>query len=309
MTARAYTAEGFDAHGNSLGDVTGATDFTVSAGASCVLKSCGSNTVGTYTVTGTDGPLTDTATLHVIAGPLASIVVSPDPATITAGDSQAYTAEGFDAHGNSLGDVTGATSFSIDGSGTCLLKSCGSNTVGTYTVTGTDGLLTDTATLHVIAGPLASIVVSPDPATITAGDSQAYTAEGFDAHGNSLGDVTGATDLHVIDGLNTCLLKSCGSNTVGTYTVTGTDGLLTDTATLHVIAGPLASIVVSPDPATITAGDSQAYTAEGFDAHGNSLGDVTGATDFTVSAGASCVLKSCGSTPWAPIRSPAPTAS
>ena len=155
--------------GNSLGDVTGATASPSAMAQVRVLKSCGSNTVGTYTVTGTDGLLTDTATLHVIAGPLASIVVSPDPATITAGDSQAYTAEGFDAHGNSLGDVTGATDFTVSAGASCVLKSCGSNTVGTYTVTGTDGLLTDTATLHVIAGPLASIVVSPDPATITAG--------------------------------------------------------------------------------------------------------------------------------------------
>ena len=99
---------------------------------------------------------------------------------------------------------------------TCLLKSCGSNTVGTYTVTGTDGLLTDTATLHVIAGPLASIVVSPDPATITAGDSQAYTAEGFDAR-QQLGDVTGATSFSIV--AQTCL-QVLRLRHRGTYTVT-----------------------------------------------------------------------------------------
>ena len=135
--------------------------------------------MGDHTVTGTDGLLTDTATLHVIAGPLASIVVSPDPATITAGGSQPYTAQGFDALGNSLGDVTAATIFTISAGASCVVKSCGSNTVGDYTVTGTDGLFTDTATLHVIAGPLASIVVSPDPATITAGGSQPLYGRGL----------------------------------------------------------------------------------------------------------------------------------
>ena len=40
-------------------------------------------------------------------------MISPASATITAGGSQAYTAEGFDASNNSLGDVTASTTFSI----------------------------------------------------------------------------------------------------------------------------------------------------------------------------------------------------
>ena len=85
------------------------------------------------------------------AGPLDHIVISPDDATVTAGTTQAYTAEGFDALDNSLGDVTGDTSFSIDGAGTCTDANCGSDVAGGYIVTGTDGLLTDTAALTVEA--------------------------------------------------------------------------------------------------------------------------------------------------------------
>ena len=47
------------------------------------------------------------------------IVISPASATITAGGSQAYTAEGFDASNNSLGDVTASTTFSIAPNGSC----------------------------------------------------------------------------------------------------------------------------------------------------------------------------------------------
>ena len=40
-------------------------------------------------------------------------------------------------------------------------------------------------------------------------------------------------------------------------------------------------IVISPNNATITAGGSQSYTAQAFDAANNSLGDVTATTTFT----------------------------
>ena len=40
-------------------------------------------------------------------------------ATITAGDTQSYTVEAFDQYGNSRGDVTGSTSFTIAPDGSC----------------------------------------------------------------------------------------------------------------------------------------------------------------------------------------------
>jgi hypothetical protein len=62
-------------------------------------------------VTGTDGTFTDTASLKVDATELASITISPKNAEIPAGGTQVYSAEGFDAHGNDLGDVTTGTVF------------------------------------------------------------------------------------------------------------------------------------------------------------------------------------------------------
>ena len=55
--------------------------------------------------------------------PLDHLVLSPSSSTITAGESQAYTAEGFDASNNSLGDVTSATTFTISGTGSCTVAS------------------------------------------------------------------------------------------------------------------------------------------------------------------------------------------
>ncbi len=51
------------------------------------------------------------------------LVLSPANAHIANGASQAYTAEGFDTYGNSLGTQTGVT-YTIDGAGTCAADSC-----------------------------------------------------------------------------------------------------------------------------------------------------------------------------------------
>src|SRR5436853_7429600 len=101
----------FDQASNYRGDRTANTLLTISptAGSSCedVTHTCTSTVASDHTVTGTDAgaaTTTDTATLHVNAAALDHIVVSPDPATITAGGSQAYSAEGFDQFNNSRGE-------------------------------------------------------------------------------------------------------------------------------------------------------------------------------------------------------------
>jgi hypothetical protein len=121
-------------------------------------------------------------------------VLAPASATIASGGSQAYTAEGRDQYNNSLGDVTSSAAFSISPDGSCLAATCTASAAGIHTVTGSLLGATGTASLQVTA-VLDHIVVSPSSASITAGGSQAYTAEGFDASNHSLGDVTASTSL------------------------------------------------------------------------------------------------------------------
>src|SRR5207245_2242218 len=83
---------------------------------------------------------------------LASIVLAPASATIGAGGSQAYTATGFDSGGHSLGDVTGATTFSIAPDGSCAGAICTATVAGPHTVTGVDGAVSATASLDVVPG-------------------------------------------------------------------------------------------------------------------------------------------------------------
>jgi outer membrane protein assembly factor BamB len=119
---------------------------------------------GAQSLTVTDGTATGATTLQVIPGFLDHMVLSPASATVTTGHGQAYTAEGFDASGNDLGDVTSATTFTISGGGSCTGALCTTTVPGTYTVTGTDGATTGTATLQ----------VNPSPITVTVSGSQTY---------------------------------------------------------------------------------------------------------------------------------------
>ncbi len=77
------------------------------------------------------------------------LVLSPANATKNPGESQTYAATAVDSAGNSLGDVTSVTTFTISGGGSCAGSSCTSTVAGDHTVTGIDGAATGTAALHI----------------------------------------------------------------------------------------------------------------------------------------------------------------
>jgi parallel beta-helix repeat protein len=287
-----YTAEGFDVSNNSLGDVTAFTTFSIAPDGGCIGASCTATTAGPHTVTGNDGGKTNSASLTVNAGPLHHLVLSPASASITAGGSQAYSAEGRDQYDNSLGDVTSTTAFSIAPNGSCTGATCTASVAGSHTVTGTKGDKTGTASLQVNPAEVDHIAISPASATVGAGGSQTYTAEGFDVGNNSLGDVTSSTTFTIAPN-GSCTGNACTATTAGAHTVTGTNAGRTSTASLTVNAGPLHHLVLSPASASITAGGTQAYTAEGRDQYDNSLGDVTSTTAFSIAPDGSCTGATC----------------
>jgi hypothetical protein len=280
--SKTFTVDGFDALGNSVGDETSnATLSSNIVGDNVTVNSVRFSEAGTHVITAKVGTTTATATVMVAAGPLASITVSPTTSTVTAGGSKTFTVEGFDGEGNDLGDVTGDTVVTSDAeSDTVQDATVTFESAGTHAITATDGAAVATATVTVNPATLDHLVVTPATATATVSDSKTFTVEGFDVFDNSLGDVTtdtlfttDVTSDHV-DGATITFTRA------GSHTVIATDGAATATAVVQVDAGPLDSITVSPQTANLTAGDSQEFTAEGFDAQGNSLGDVTADSTF-----------------------------
>ena len=283
-----FSVLGFDQNGDSMGNVTGGTTFSITPDGTCAANVCRATVAGVHRVTATNGTATDTALFNVAAGPAAALAIAPSNATISPGESQAYTAVASDEFGNPLGNVTGTTLFSIAPDGSCAAAVCTASIVGPHTVTGAMGSLLDTASLNVIGGSLASISLSPSASAIAAGDTQTYLAEGFDAAGNSLGDVTGLTIFTIEPAAEiaaadeACDENVCGGTAAGPYVVTGIAEELSDTATLTIEPGAAQSLELSPSDATVDAGVPQSFEVEAFDEFDNSLGDVTGETGFDI---------------------------
>jgi mannan endo-1,4-beta-mannosidase len=232
-------------------------------------------------------------------GPVASLKLVPASATMTAGQSELYTADTYDAYGDPVADVTPATAFAISPDGTCTTAKCTATVAGPHTITGTDGSLVATASLSVQAGPLAKLVLSPPTATQPVMVPQEFTAEGYDSYGNDLGDETANTTFTISTG--NCYQGSgtgkggnyCHSMVAGPQKVVGTDGTVNGDATLTVTAGPLANLQLNPSTATISTGKSQTYQVDGFDAYGNNLGDQTSATTLSISPDGTCSAATC----------------
>jgi hypothetical protein len=161
----------------------------------------------------------------VIPGPLDHLALDPGEATVGVDARRRYRAEGADAYGNSLGDYATRTDFSIkEPNGSCSQDGCGATKAGDYTVIGraigTD--VTGTATLHVVATLPATLELRPGEATIGVGATQPYSAEGFDADHNSLGDYATQTDFSIKEPNGSCAQARCGATKPGVYTVIGT---------------------------------------------------------------------------------------
>jgi hypothetical protein len=102
----------------------------------------------------------DDGKLYAFELPLDHLVLNPAKATIESGGSYAFTAHGVDVHGNSLGDLTNATTFTVSGGGSCDVVNyayCTATVAGAHTVTGTigtvNGNIKGTATLNVTGFP------------------------------------------------------------------------------------------------------------------------------------------------------------
>lgn len=271
-----FIAIGKDIAGNI---VSLAPSWTVVAGGGTISQTgvfTAGAAVGTYvnTVQVSDGGIKAFATVNVTVGPLATITVTPNPATMIVGTTQQFTAVGKDASGNAVAIAAAwtvvAAGGAIDGGG---LFTAGA-TPGTYTntVKATSGTLSGTATVTVTVGPLATITVTPNPATMAVNTTQQFTAVGRDAGGNV---VVIAPVWDIATTPNGATITQAGLYNSGTLTgtftnkVRATSGTIAGLATVIVTAGPLASITVTPNPVFMPTNSTQQFVAVGRDASNN----------------------------------------
>jgi hypothetical protein len=139
------------------------------------------------------------------------------------------------------------------------------NTVLVSAVEGAMGIYTETVAA---VGPLASIVIVPNPVTVTVGTTQTFTASGADAWGNPMPVVPAwTTGAGAMTG-NTLTARTTPAN--GKH-VTATLGAVSGTAIVNVVTGPLASIMITPTAVTLAMRQSRQFGVSGFDSFSNAI--------------------------------------
>ena len=272
-----FTAVGTDFDGTA---VTFTPVWTVTAGGG-TISATGMFTAGgvsgtfTNTVQASAEGLQGTATVTVTIGSLATIAITPNPATLGVSLTQQFSAVGMDAGGNIVA-ITPV--WSIENGGGTIGDDglfTANSVPGTYTNTimVTSGGVSATATVTVTAGALATIEVTPTPASLAVGAMQQFTAVGKDMGGNvvSINPV-----WSVVNGGGT-IDASTGDFTAGTTTgsfdntIQATSGAVSGFATVNVTtaAAALSSITVTPSPTSMLTGTTQQFAAEGRDGGGS----------------------------------------
>ncbi|MEX2182643.1 MAG: ice-binding family protein [Gemmatimonadaceae bacterium] len=215
---------------------------------------------------------------HVLGAPgtVASIDVDPD-VTLPVGGTQQFVAVGYDAEGRvttispvwaaTVGGTINATGFYTAG-----------NTPGVYnaSVSATANGISGTANVTVVAGPLATITVTPNPDTTQILTTQQFVAVGRDAFNNIVPITPGWTVTNGGGAINATTGLFTAGSVAGEFlnTVRATSGSIFGTATVVVSAGALATITVTPNPDTLDVLTTSQFTAVGRDA-GNNIVPIT----------------------------------
>jgi hypothetical protein len=278
-----YTAVGKDPAGNVI---TITPNWSVAAGGGSISSSglfTAGTVAGTYTntVVASVGSFTGSATVTVTAAALASITVTPSPKVLAISGTQQFGAVGKDANGNVVSITPTwsvvASGGTISAAGLFTAGSVAGPFVGTVRACSTAlcaaGSVSGFATVTVTPGVLTTISVTPSNQSVGTNASQQYTAIGRDANGNIIPIVPVQTWSVQAGNAGGSVSSSSGLYTApaavgaGFDTVLATSGAIVGKARVRVtLSGALASITVTPNPASLGVGGIQQFTAMGFDA-------------------------------------------
>jgi streptogramin lyase len=212
------------------------------------------------------------------------VEVSPATASITADQTQQFTAAAFDPANNT---INATFTWSASGGSVSATGLFTPQATGTFTVTATAGGKSGTASVTVAHGAAVKVNVAPQGQSITADQTLSFTAEGEDAKANKW--PLSSPTWSVQGGAGAGAIDAAGlyrPDKVGTWTIEGQDAQsgLKGSAQITVTPGAVATITVSPPSASITADETQQFTAAAVDQKGNGV-----PTTFSWSATAGAV--------------------
>jgi peptidoglycan/xylan/chitin deacetylase (PgdA/CDA1 family) len=209
---------------------------------------------------------------------LTQISVSPSTASISAGQSQTYTAVGYDQFNNLMSGITFI--WASDGSGSVATLNgnvaSGVSPGMVHITASASSISSAPASLMVLPPPpvLTSLVVTPAAPSIFTSATQQLTAVGYDQSGNQMSGLT------FVWASSNPSVATVGANglasgvSVGVSQISASaQGIHSNPITLTVNRPPsvLTSIQASPSTASIQAGNTQQFAAVGYDQFDNAM--------------------------------------
>ncbi|NNE09851.1 MAG: hypothetical protein HKN20_14930, partial [Gemmatimonadetes bacterium] len=258
-----FSASPFDAYGHPLEDaiVWSATDSIGEVHDGLFLGTG----KGAGSVTASSGGVSASSAVQVVLEFVAAFL-TPATDSLSADSSVAFHLYGVTSDDDTLAFdanwsvVSGGGS--IDAAGTYTPGPAGEVTIGAVS-----GAWSDSSTFTVTAGAAVALALD-GPGSGSAGDTLVYTATVSDANGNP---VSGGVSWPDAEGFANLGNGSYRAVTAGAHTITASYEALGDEADVTVTSGPLAALVISPDPVVLAVDSSVSFAVDLRDAFGNAV--------------------------------------
>ncbi|MBK7666110.1 MAG: gliding motility-associated C-terminal domain-containing protein [Sphingobacteriaceae bacterium] len=231
---------------------SGATTYTWMPGSLSGGTVTASPTVTTtYIVTGANGNCTNSNTVLVTVNPSPTITAVSSPTAICSGSSATLTG-------------TGATSYTwMPGSITTATTVVTPTTTTIYTLTGSNGTCSSTVAVTLSVTTTPTLTALANPTTICAGSSATLTGSGATSYTWMPGSITTASTI-----------VTPTATTI--YTLTGANGVCTNTQTVSLTVNPIPTVTAVSNPTSICAGNSATLTGSGATTYTWMPGSLTG---------------------------------
>ena len=211
--------------------------------------------------------------MTIVPAAPARIVVSPTSLSVPAGSTSTLVASLQDTNGNVISAGTlswsGGLPLSSDGR---IVQYSAPTTTGTDTLTVSQGGVSSTVDVTIVAGPASAVAISGS-ASVAAGATTTFTASLTDAYGNV---VSGATvSWSASRGTITAAGVLTAPTEAGSVVVIASAAGRQASLTVDVTAAALDHLAPSATTINLLTGGGTLLTVSGVDAYGNDVSGVT----------------------------------
>ncbi|MBL8958289.1 MAG: Ig-like domain-containing protein [Gemmatimonadetes bacterium] len=234
-------------------------------------------TPGSVTIQATVDGVVGSGTYTITQVPVASMIITPDVATVQTGGTQQLSASLFSANGTPLSTVGRTILWSTSAAGIATVNTSGRVTgvaAGTAVITASSEGVTATATITVSPTAVASVTLAPNAVSLNQGGTQSITATARDAANNVLTGRpvtwTSSNPAVATVGSTTNATNTITAVSAGSATISAVVGGVTGVATVSVSQVPIATITVT-GTTSVVEGGTTTLTATARDAANNVL--------------------------------------